>query len=67
MPRTGRPRLYHARERLVLYLEAAEVRRFEALAKAAGAPTTAAWVRQVLLEVAGRDVARATRRRRDTA
>jgi hypothetical protein len=66
MSRTGRPREYRARERLVVYLEAAELRRLNVVAKAAGTATTAAWARQVLLEVAARDDARATRRRRGT-
>jgi hypothetical protein len=64
MSRTGRPREYRARERLVVYLEAAELRRLNAVAKAAGAVPTSTWARQVLLEVAARDDARATRRKR---
>jgi hypothetical protein len=65
MPRTGRPRKYDHPVRLVVWLEARELRCLNAVAKAAGAAPTSAWARQVLLEVAAaHDNARATRRKR---
>lgn len=63
MPRTGRPREYQARERFVLYLEATELRSLQDVATAAGAATTAAWARAVLLEVASRETASAASKR----
>jgi hypothetical protein len=55
MPRTGRPRKYEHPVRLVVWLEARELKQLDATAKAAGVPMTSAWARRVLLEVAARD------------
>src|SRR5262245_2432476 len=63
MPRTGRPRKYQHPVRLVVWLEARELRRLHAVAKAAGFPMTSAWARQVLIEVARGAVADVSQRR----
>src|SRR5262249_51209921 len=53
--RAGRPPKFRARAGLVLYVEAAELRRLHRIAEAAGAATTSAWARAVLLKAASRD------------
>jgi hypothetical protein len=55
MPRTGRPRKYEHPVRLVVWLEARELRRLHVVAKAAGAAPTSAWARRVLVEAAALD------------
>ena len=55
MPRTGRPRKYEHPVRLVVWLEARELKQLDATAKAAGAPMTSGWARQVLVETAARE------------
>jgi hypothetical protein len=46
--RPGRPRLLKHRRRFVLYVEARDLRRYTALAKAAGWSSASAWARATL-------------------
>src|SRR5262245_31556953 len=59
----ARPREYEHRARLVLYLETAELRRLEQMARRAGAPSTAIWARWALVEVVARESAPVSERR----
>src|SRR5215472_12616586 len=52
MARMGRPPTYKKRTRIVLHVEATEARAMAQCARRAGDPTTAAWMRRVLVEAA---------------
>src|SRR5262249_61789140 len=58
----GRPPTYRARTRVVLYVEAAEAEAMAACARGAGYGTTAAWMRQGLVEATVGDRSRVPRR-----
>jgi hypothetical protein len=51
-PRRGRPRVLQHRRRLVVYIEARDLRRYAALAKIAGWSSASAWARATLKTVA---------------
>jgi hypothetical protein len=61
MPTLGRPPDFTRRARLVLYVEADELTQFHRVARAAGNPSTSAWARAVLVEVAAREQPRTHR------